>query len=276
MADPNERDSKIVQFLAEAHSKEAALEAALADHITRTTKDAYQKRLKEHLRETTRHKKAVEKRIKQLGGTSAVQGLAKTAGETVGKVSAQIKSVATTAREASPLAPSEPEIMLKNAQIQYREEADEIAIYKTIIAFAEKVGDKDTAKLAKGILREEERMAKYVSGQIEQLTGSVVQAVVPRDQRAQPTRRRRSSSARKSSSSSSSSSGSSGSRKSGGSSARKSSASSRKSSGSARKSSASSRSGSSSSRRSGGSGSAHKSSGSASRKTSGSGRRKSS
>jgi len=202
MADPNERDSKIVQFLAEAHSKEAALEAALADHITRTTKDTYRKRLQEHLKETRHHKKQVEKRIRKLGGTSAVQGLAKTAGEAVGKVTATAKSLATTAREASPLAPSEPEVMLKNAQIQYREEADEIAIYKTIQAFAEKVGDKDTAKLAKGILREEERMAKYVAGQIEQLSGSVVQAVVPRDQRAQTTRRRKSSSRKKSSASS--------------------------------------------------------------------------
>ena len=100
--------------------------------------------------------------------------------------------------------------MLKNAQIQYREEADEIAIYKTIQAFAEKVGDKDTAKLAKSILREEERMAKYVEGQIKQLSGSVVQAVVPRDQRGGTTRRRRkSSSSRKSSSASRSKSSSS-------------------------------------------------------------------
>lgn len=225
MADPNERDSKIVQFLAEAHSKEAALEAALADHITRTTKDTYRKRLQEHLKETRNHKKQVEKRIRKLGGTSAVQGLTKTAGEAVGKVAATAKSLATTAREASPLAPSEPEVMLKNAQIQYREEADEIAIYKTIQAFAEKVGDKDTAKLAKGILREEERMAKYVAGQIEQLSGSVVQAVVPRDQRAQSGRRRKSSSRRKSSASS----------------RRKSSSSSRKSSSSSRGKSSSSR-----------------------------------
>src|SRR5687767_696456 len=240
MPDPNERDSKLIQFLADAHSKEAALEAALADHIARTTKDSYRKRLQEHLKETTRHKKAVERRIKQLGGTSAVQGLAKTAGEAVGKATAQIKSIATTAREATPLAPSEAEVMLKNAQIQYREEADEIAIYKTLIAFAEKVGDKDTVKLAKGILREEERMAKYVSGQIDQLSGSVVQAVVPRDQRGGTTRRRRSSSSRKSSGSSSSRSSGSSSRS--------------RSSGSSRKSSASSRkSGSSSSRKSSGS-----------------------
>ena len=87
MADPNERDSKIVQFLSEAHSKEAALEAALADHITRTTKDAYRKRLQEHLKETSRHKKAVEKRIRQLGGKSAVQSVTKAAGEAVGKAS---------------------------------------------------------------------------------------------------------------------------------------------------------------------------------------------
>ena len=256
MPDPNERDQKIVQFLAEAHSKEAALEAALADHITRTTKDPYRKRLKEHLKETTRHKKAVEKRIRQLGGKNAVQSVTKAAGEAVGKVTATVKSVATTAREASPLAPSEPEVMLKNAQIQYREEADEIAIYKTIQAFAEKVGDKDTAKLAKSILREEERMAKYVEGQIKQLSGSVVQAVVPRDQRGGTTRRRRkSSSSRKSSSASSSKSSSS---------RRKASSSSRKSS-AKRKSSASSRKSSASSKASGGT--ARKSSGT--RKSSG-------
>ena len=268
MPDPNERDSKIVQFLAEAHSKEAALEAALADHITRTTKDPYRKRLQEHLKETTRHKKAVEKRIRQLGGKSAVQSVTKAAGEVVGKASATVKSIATTAREASPLAPSEHEIMLKNAQIQYREEADEIAIYKTIQAFAEKVGDKDTAKLAKSILREEERMAKYVEGQIKQLTGSVVQAVVPRDQRGGTTRRRRkSSSARKSSSSSRSTSSSSRSRSTGGS--RKSTAK-RKSSGSSSKASSSRRS--SASKSSG----ARKSSGGSTRRKSGSTRKASS
>lgn len=268
MADPNERDSKIIQFLAEAHTKEAQLEAALADHITRTTKDAYQKRLKEHLRETNRHKKAVEKRIKQLGGTSAVQGLAKTAGELTGKAASLAKSAATTAREAAQLAPSEPEVMLKNAQIQFREEADEIAIYRTIQAFAEKVGDKETAKLAKDILREEERMSKYVAGQIEQLTNSVVQAVVPRDQRASTTKRRSSSRKRSASSSSSSSSSSrSSASKRGGSSSRKSSASSRSGSGSSRKTSASSRKSSGTSRKS--SGTARKSSGT-SRKKSGS------
>ena len=268
MADPNERDSKIVQFLAEAHSKEAALEAALADHITRTTKDAYKKRLKDHLKETTRHKKQVERRIKQLGGTSAVQSVTKAAGEAVGKVSAQIKSIATTAREASPVALSEPEVMLKNAQIQFREEADEIAIYKTIIAFAEKVGDKDTAKLAKGILREEERMAKYVSGQIEQLSGSVVQAVVPRDQRAQSGRRRSSSRRKSSASSSRKSSSSSRSRssssRSGGSKSKSSASSRSRGSTGSRKSSGGSKSSSGSRKKSGGS----RRSGSASRRKS--------
>ena len=46
----------------------AALEAALTDHITRTTKAPYQKRLKDHLRETKAHRKALERRVKQLGG----------------------------------------------------------------------------------------------------------------------------------------------------------------------------------------------------------------
>ena len=50
--------------------------------------------------------------------------------------------------------------MLKNAKDEYHEEAEEIANYMAIEALAEVVGDKDTAKIAKDIRREEERMLK--------------------------------------------------------------------------------------------------------------------
>ena len=42
----NERDAKIVQWLLEAHAKEAELEADLTAHITLTQKDSYKKRLR--------------------------------------------------------------------------------------------------------------------------------------------------------------------------------------------------------------------------------------
>ena len=41
MADMNERDAKLVQWLNEAHAKEAELEADLTAHIALTEKKSY-------------------------------------------------------------------------------------------------------------------------------------------------------------------------------------------------------------------------------------------
>ncbi len=62
----NERDAKLVQWLNEAHVKEAELESALAAHVGLTQKAAYKKRLEQHLKETREHKRAVARRIKAL------------------------------------------------------------------------------------------------------------------------------------------------------------------------------------------------------------------
>jgi ferritin-like metal-binding protein YciE len=73
----------------------------------------------------------------------------------------------------------EQERMLKNAKTEYFNEHEEIATYTSIEAFAEKVGDADTSKLARTIRRDEERMAKFLKGQITTLTNAVVQEEVP-------------------------------------------------------------------------------------------------
>jgi rubrerythrin len=99
----------------------------------------------------------------------------------------------------------EAEKMLKNAKDEYHEEAEEIANYTAIETLADLVGDKDTAKIARGIKREEERMAKFLEKLIPQLTKAVAQDEIPAAER-KPARRRRassSSSSRRSSSSSS-------------------------------------------------------------------------
>ena len=62
----NERDTKLVEWLSEAHAKEAELEAALNSHISLTQKQSYKNRLRKHLSETKAHKRAVAARIKQL------------------------------------------------------------------------------------------------------------------------------------------------------------------------------------------------------------------
>ncbi len=172
MADPNERDAKLVQYLNEAYGNERELETALQADLLLTTKPAYAKRLKQHLKETKAHAKALERRIKKLGGGGhALQSV-------VAKAAAVAKAVPHAVRGSG-----EAEKMLKNAKTQYVSEQEEISTYLAIETFANKVGDKETASLVRGIRKEEERMARFLEGQIKQLAGAVVQAEVPASQR---------------------------------------------------------------------------------------------
>ena len=168
MADLNERDAKLVQYLSEAYGKERELEAALQAHIGMTAKGPYKKRLQQHLKETKAHAKTVERRIKKLGGGGqTLQGAA-------GKLTAAAKAPLHAIR-----GDGEAEKMLKNAKTQYFNEHEEIATYLAIERLAEKVRDSETAKLARAIRREEERMATFLQGQIKQLTNAVVQEDIP-------------------------------------------------------------------------------------------------
>jgi ferritin-like metal-binding protein YciE len=205
MATKTDRDSKLVQYLNEAYGKEKELEAALEAHIGMTTRAPYKKRLQQHLRETKGHARRVERRIKQLGGDT--QTLQRLAGQATAALKGPLHALRGTGEE---------EKLLKNAKTEYSEEAEEIATYAAIEAFAEGVGDRDTAKLAREIKREEERMAGYLQRLIPQLTRAVVRAEVPSDQRQNGRSRTR----RRSGGSSSSRRGSSGKSRSGSSSAR--------------------------------------------------------
>ncbi|HEX6621339.1 MAG TPA: DUF892 family protein, partial [Solirubrobacteraceae bacterium] len=73
----------------------------------------------------------------------------------------------------------EQERMLKNARTEYQDEAEEIATYRVIEALAKAVGDKETAKLARDIGREEKKMADFLVGLIDQLAADVVHDEVP-------------------------------------------------------------------------------------------------
>src|SRR5436309_700200 len=75
MAELNERDTKLVQYLNEAYGKEKQLETALEAHIAMTTRAPYKKRLQAHLKETKAHARDVERRIKKLGGQAGGDGV---------------------------------------------------------------------------------------------------------------------------------------------------------------------------------------------------------
>jgi ferritin-like metal-binding protein YciE len=193
MVDTKIRDAKLTQYLNEAYGKEKELETALTAHIGMTTRRAYQKRLRDHLNETKNHARLLERRIKQISGDGPAT-LTAVAGGAVGRAKSLTKGPLHMVRGAG-----EAEKMLKNAKTEYFNEHEEIATYTAIEALAEGVGDRETAKLARTIRRDEERMAKFLAGQIEVLTRAVITEEIPsreRDGSSTRTRTRTSSRSR--------------------------------------------------------------------------------
>jgi ferritin-like metal-binding protein YciE len=183
MAEQSTRDLKLIQYLNEAYGKEKELETALKAHISMTTKPPYKKRLQQHLKETKGHARQVERRIKELGGQAELSTVAAATTKAVAAAKGPLHMLRGT---------GESEKMLKNAKTEYWNEFDEIATYTAIETLAESVGDKETAKLARAIRREEERMAKFLEGQIPQLTKAVAREEIPAAERRTNGRRSRS------------------------------------------------------------------------------------
>jgi ferritin-like metal-binding protein YciE len=210
MAEVQEREAKLIQYLNEAYGKEQELVMALQSHISMTTRDAYKKRLKDHLKETKAQAKGLERRIKQLGGKAEQVDLP--GPDSIGEAAAKAQDVAKKAVAAAkgPLhmlrGTGDAEKMLKNAKTEFFNEAEEIANYHAIETLAEAVGDKDTVKLAREYRRQEERMANFLERTIATLTKEVVREEIPASQRKKSgTRRRRAASTRSRAGSSSSS-----------------------------------------------------------------------
>ena len=182
------RDTKLLQYLNEAYAKERELETALQAHLGMTTKKAYAKRLRDHLSETKGHGRQLERRIKAISGQApaAVQSI-------VGQAVGQAKSLAKGPLHAV-RGTGEAEKMLKNAKTEYFNEHEEIATYSAIETLADSLDDSETAKMARSIRREEERMARFLAAQIPQLTKAVIREEVPAAERRRRTKRRRPSS----------------------------------------------------------------------------------
>jgi len=189
MSEIGARDAKVIQYLNEAYGKEKELELALEAHAQMTTRAPYKKRQREHLKETKAHARALSKRIKQLGGKAQATPVPNAAPDAVAEAAARVQEAASKGLAAAkgPLhsirGTGESEKMLKNAKTEYFNEFEEIATYTAIEALAEAVNDRETAKLARGIRREEERMAKFLERQIPLLAKAVAREEVPADQR---------------------------------------------------------------------------------------------
>jgi ferritin-like metal-binding protein YciE len=197
MAEMTKRDATVVHYLNEAYALECRLQPALEAHLQVTTRPEYEERLKRHLAETKSHATKVERRIRGLGGTPetvsvpAPEGVVarlESAQGVVQRATAAVQSSLHTVRRTG-----EQELMLGNARAEYREEAEEIATYRLLDGLATAVGDGETAKLAREILRDEERMASYLGELIPQLATDVAHDEVPVSEIEGPAARRTSS-----------------------------------------------------------------------------------
>jgi ferritin-like metal-binding protein YciE len=185
------RDVKLIQYLNEAYGKEKELEVALQSHIKMASgRVTYKRRLQSHLKETKAQSKGLERRIKQLGGRANVSVLPEAAGMVT---TAASKAMAAAKGPVHALrGTGESEKMLKNAKTELWNEYEEIGNYMAIEAFAEAVGDRETAKLAREYRRQEERMANFLVKLLPQLGKAVATEEIPASERRASNGRRRS------------------------------------------------------------------------------------
>lgn len=165
---------KVVQYLNEAHAAEGGLVNELVAQIAMTPKGAYRSALERHLGETRDHAERLERRLAELGEggnpLQAILGAYQSAlGQAIALGRAPLAMLRGTGGE---------EKILKNAKDSAAAEAMEIATYTALERLATAVGDEPTAKLARSIRADEERMLQRVLAEIPKLAQAVVGAEV--------------------------------------------------------------------------------------------------
>lgn len=205
------RDAVLVKYLNEAYGKEKQLEQNLQVLIGRASEHkALKKGFQDHLKVTKNQARGLQQRIKALGGkaeispdlpgpdaaTSAVSAVANVANRAVAMAKGPVQMLRGT---------GEADNMLRNVRDAFWNEAEEIGHYLLIEGVAEKLSDRDTAKLARQFRREEERFQKFLERQIATLVTQVVREEVPASERRTTGGSRRRSTSRSSNGSAASS-----------------------------------------------------------------------
>jgi ferritin-like metal-binding protein YciE len=173
----SQSQQKLVQYLNEAHATEAGLVRVLQSQIAMTPRGSYRDLLENHLDETRNHAERVRNRIDELdGGANPLQA---------GVGAVETIFAQTLALWKTPFdllrGTSGEEKILKNAKDTSATEALEIATYVALERLATAVGDDVTARLAKSIRADEERMLERVTREIPKLAAAVVGAEIEDD-----------------------------------------------------------------------------------------------
>jgi ferritin-like metal-binding protein YciE len=149
-------EERLMQWLRDAHAAEEHGETMLtgmADRIKNYPK--LKARIKKHIGETKHQAKLVRSCIKRREGKTSIIK------DTGGKL------IATGQALSGMFVGDE---VMKGSLASYTIEAMEIASYRILISAANYVGDKETARICKKILAEEEAMASWLEKNIPALT----------------------------------------------------------------------------------------------------------
>jgi ferritin-like metal-binding protein YciE len=167
-------EQKVVQYLGEARASESALVRVLQSQIAMTPRGSYRSGLETHLRETREHRVRVTERLEALDqGSNPLMVVVGFWENVIGQTIALSKAPFDLIRGSGG-----EEKVLKNAKDACATEALEIATYTALERLARAVGDEDTAKLARSILADEEKMLQRILREIPKLTDAVVRADV--------------------------------------------------------------------------------------------------
>ena len=160
---------KIVQYLNEAHATEVGLVRVLQSQIAMTPRGSYRRAIEKHLDETRSHASRIEQRLGELGESAGP--ITSTIG-VVESVLSQLLALSKTPLDLLRGTGGEEKV-LKNAKDTCATEALEIATYLALEELAKRVGDDKTAKLARDIRADEERMLQTVEKEIPALVDAV-------------------------------------------------------------------------------------------------------
>jgi ferritin-like metal-binding protein YciE len=170
-------EQKVVQYLGEAHASEVGLVSVLRSQIAITPRGSYRDGLQKHLVETREHARRVEQRLGEIDrGRDPVQALVGFTETLISQTLALGKTPFDLLRGSGG-----EEKVLKNAKDACASEALEIATYTALERLAARVGDQQTAQLARSIRGDEERMLERIMREIPKLTDAVVGAEIEGD-----------------------------------------------------------------------------------------------
>ena len=170
-------ERKVVQYLGEAHASEVGLVSVLRSQIAMTPRGSYRDGLQKHLGETREHARRVEQRLGEIDqGRHPVRALVGFTETVISQALALGKTPFDLLRGSGG-----EEKVLKNAKDACASEALEIATYTALERLAARVGDEQTAQLARSIRGDEERMLERIMRAIPKLTDAVVGAEIEGD-----------------------------------------------------------------------------------------------